>query len=316
MLRRVALTGALLLVLAPSASAATRYVAANGNDGAACTQAAPCQTLARGYAVAAASEVVEVAAGSYPKQSVPTGSKAVTFKGKPGNTLYQLANEADNVTFDGINVDAQATRPPDDWSFASDGAANVTFKNGSIGNIEDGKGSLVSGPNFMFDNVYFHDVVLRTSGVHLECIFAIGVEGMTVRNSHFHNCAIMDLFFEWGAWWTPQPPAYNHVTIENNVFEHVLNDNMDSWNYYPLYIGRTGSTTLDGWIVRNNTFEQNAMIGATHDNAVNSIWANNIGGWNCLAGMTFRNNVGQKCDPSDKQVSPNQNSETSLAPFG
>ena len=38
------------------------------------------------------------------------------------------------------------------------GADNVTFKNASIGNVIDEKGAFVSGSNFTFDNVVFHDV--------------------------------------------------------------------------------------------------------------------------------------------------------------
>jgi hypothetical protein len=125
----------------------------------------------------------------------------------------------------------------------------------------------------------------------------------------------MDLFFEWGAWWDPLPPAYNHVTIENNVFEHVMNDD-ETWNAYPLYIGRTGSSTLDGWVVRHNTFEQKAAALSTHDHAVNSRWVGNLGAWECIPGMAYRRNVGTQCDPSDKAVSPNEDSRTSIAPLG
>ena len=38
-------------------------------------------------------------------------------------------------------------------------------------------------------------------------------------------------------------------------------------------------------------------IGSGPDSGV---WANNIGGgWQCLPGVTYRGNVGKKCDASD-----------------
>ena len=46
-----------------------------------CTSAAPCRSLARGYAVAAAGDVIGVAAGSYPSQTVPGGLEGRRLQG-------------------------------------------------------------------------------------------------------------------------------------------------------------------------------------------------------------------------------------------
>ena len=41
--------------------------------------------------------------------------------------------------------------------------------------------------------------------------------------------------------------------------------------------------------------------------SASGVWANNIGGgWDCLPGITYRGNVGKKCDASDVAVSPSQ----------
>ena len=77
-----------------------------GADGNSCTATAPCKTLARAYNVAVAGDVVQLAPGTYPRQDVPAGSKAVAFKGGTGVVLRQLFTDADNATFDGINLDA------------------------------------------------------------------------------------------------------------------------------------------------------------------------------------------------------------------
>ena len=131
---------------------------------------------------------------------------------------------------------------------------------------------------------------------------AIGVPGMVIRNSTFRNCAVMDVFFTYGDWWSPLPPPYGHIRLENNIFGHVMNED-GSWNYYPLYVASTGDATLDSWVVRNNTFEQNASVGGNHTHAVASRWVGNLGGWDCVPGMAYRHNVGKRCGPSDRRVS-------------
>jgi hypothetical protein len=291
-------------------------VAANGNDSGSCTQAAPCKTFSRAYAVASAGNVVSVAAGSYPIQYVPTGTKAVTFRGVSGNKIFQLDNSADNVTFDGLDVDAQGTATGNAAVFENHDGNNVTFKNSRIGNVTDRQTAMVSGTNVTFDNVTFHDAMFRTQGVHMECMYAIGTPGLTVRNSTFTNCAIMDLFFAYGEWWTPKPPAYGGVTLENNVFGHTTNGSDGSWNYYALYIGQTGDNVLRNWTVRYNTFEQSASVTTSHDTAVGSRWVGNLGNWDCVSGMTYSRNVGQKCGSTDKEVNPAESTRTTPAPFG
>ena len=228
---------------------------------------------------------------------------------------YAYGEAAAGDVFDGVDVDAGGAPGGNSAVFENHGADNVTFRDGRIGNVTDQKGAVVAGANFTFDRVEFHDAVAATAGTHMECVFAIGVPGMTVRNSRFRNCAIMALFFLHGSWWEPLPPAYGNVTIENNVFGHVLNED-GSWNHYPLYIGPTGSAILDGWTVRYNTFEQGASVGTSHERAVNSRWVGNIGGWDCMPGMAYSHNVGTRCGATDKPVSPTASSRTSTAPFG
>ena len=50
---------------------ADHYVSMSGSDAAPCTQAAPCGSLARAYAVATAGQTISVAPGSYPGQTNP-----------------------------------------------------------------------------------------------------------------------------------------------------------------------------------------------------------------------------------------------------
>ena len=146
----------------------------------------------------------------------------MTFRGGSGVKVRELDNSASNVTFDGINVDANMATTAAFENHGAPGADNVTFKNAAIGNVIDEKGALVSGSNFTFDNVLFHDVEIHTRGVHLECLYAIVVPGMTIRNSEFENCGVFDVFFTWGFWWSPLPSAYGGVTLEGNHFGQVV----------------------------------------------------------------------------------------------
>jgi len=250
---------ALLLAVTTAADAATRRVAPGGSDSGDCASA-PCRSLAYAYGRAAAGDVVSVAAGSYGAQEVPNGTKAVTFRGTAGTKFSELDNSASNVTLDGLNVDAGFSQTT---GFENHGADNVTFKNALIGNITDEKGALISGSHFTFDNVFVHDVLVTASSVHNECVYAIGVPYMTIRNSRFRTCATMDVFFTYGSWWSPLPPEYGNVTLENNVFGHS-NDvgGASTWHYYSVAVAATGPDggTLRGWNVRHNTFEIPANI--------------------------------------------------------
>lgn len=294
-----------LLVAAPAASAAKLYVPAQF------------PTLAAAYSAAQPGDTIELGAGAHGDQDVPRGTKPVTFRGVPGAKVRTLENSASNVTYDGIEVDAGFAKTA---GFQNHGADNVTFKNAAIGNVADEKGALVSGSNFTFDNVLFHDAIMtpegESSGVHMECVYAIVVPGFTVRNSVFRDCSVMDLFFTYGTWWSPLPPPYGNVTIENNVFAHPERVSNAGWHYYGLYVGMTanGGGTFDNWTVRNNTFEGDARIEKT--SGTGSRWVGNLGSWDCVAGVTYKHNVGKKCGPTDKQVTPAASNATRTAAFG
>jgi hypothetical protein len=66
----------------------TRWIAAGGSDSGSCTQAAPCASFQRAYAVASPGEIVEVAAGQYPAQVFrAVGGKTgpnIIFRPAPG----------------------------------------------------------------------------------------------------------------------------------------------------------------------------------------------------------------------------------------
>jgi hypothetical protein len=306
-LTAVAAAAFALLVVAPSASAATRYLSPSGSDAGNCVST-PCATFGRAYNVAGEGDVIIVGPGVYPgRQETPDGgTKALTFKGESGNKVRQLHNHASNVTFDGIDADAGGGTPT--WAVFENHAPNVVFKNGRIGNVVDEKGALLGGwsstasMNVVIDNVEFHDVIQEGDGVHNECLYSMS-PGVVIRNSTFRACATMDLMITRGFWWGQ--PTYGGVTLENNVFSHSTNGREPRFHYYGLLVhGEMGQLT-DARIV-NNTFENwvGGITNAEIDNA-SGVWANNIGGgWDCLPGMTYAGNVGKKCAASDVAVNP------------
>ena len=309
-----------LTIAAAPAQAATLNVTPNGSDSGSCTAAAPCKTFARAFAVAAAGDVVSVAAGQYGRQAV-SGSKAVTFRGTGNAVTSQLDIQASNTTWDNINVDAGAQKPSGSALYISGSA--ITYKNAAVGNVVDEKGLLISGANHTIDNVLFHDAVMSSAGeaagVHMECVYAIGVPGITIRNSVFRDCSVMDLFFTYGSWWSPQPPSYGNVTVENNVFAHPERQNSTGWHYYSMYIAWIGpngaADPMSNWVVRNNTFESDAFVAP--DRGTNGTrFVGNVGSWDCKSGVSYSYNVGTLCGGTGKAVSPSSSTASQTAPFG
>jgi hypothetical protein len=302
--RAASLAALFLLLTAASACAADRRVAPGGANSGDCLSA-PCASLEYAYGRSADGDVVRIEAGTYAAQVVPGGSKRVTFVGAPGNVIRKLDNNASNVTFDGLNLDAGGGTPSTAVleNHGEPGGRNMTFMNGRIGNVVDQKGAVLGGPNdtapmnVVFDNVVFHDVIQRGAEVHNECVFS-QTPGLTIRNSTFTNCATMDLFILRGDWWGQQP--YGNITLENNVFGHSVNGS--GWHYYGLY---WSNDKFENVRVVNNTFENSVILDNIGSGPYSGVWANNIGGgWSCLPGVTYRNNVGKSCGPSDKAVSP------------
>ena len=218
--------------------------------------------MQRAYNVAASGNVIEVRAGNYPAQTVPGGSKAVTFRGVPGNKSASSSTTPTTSRSTG-STSTRAARKTTGAVFETGGDVNITFKNGRIGNVVDEKGAMIGGQaspaplNLVFDNVDFHDVVQRSSDVHNECIVRPWLPGLTIRNSTFRNCATMDLFVKRGDWWG-QPAVRQHHAREQRL--RALHQRLG----LALLRARTGPTTRGRRTrVVNNTFENAVDASAT-----------------------------------------------------
>jgi hypothetical protein len=244
-----------------------------------------CSSFAAAYAAASSGDTVGVTgtlgpqlfAGSY-DSSQAAGTKAITFRGSAGNLVRQVHSGSPNITYDGLNVDAGGA-VTSGAAFENGGGAFVTFRNGRIGNVSNEKAALVDGSHVTLQNVVFHDAVAKQDGVHMECLYAIVVPNLTVTNSTFSNCAVMDLFFTYGDWWTPLPPPYGNVTLEGNRFETPRDTNGACCLYYGLYAGNTASPapgSITGWTVRNNWFES-SVAGFDNRAVTSSTFCGNTG---------------------------------------
>ena len=254
--------------------------------------AAACASLGAAYKGAAPQDSVAVAAGSYANQELPAGDKRVTIRNAPGArpVFRGIGVKASNVTLSGLHVNMQNAK-----SLGMHvGGDNNTFRNGSVHGVVDEKGVLNTGRNTIFDHYDFYDVRATGSQVHNECVYSNGPH-LTVRNSHFWNCATMDLFITRGTWWGQ--PAYGGITLVNNVFEHTYTDTPGQWHYFTVGV-HADMGQLSEWRVVNNTFE--TPVNSSGLPGPGTTWANNLGSWDCHRGATFSHNVGKKCASSDK----------------
>jgi hypothetical protein len=288
-----------------------------------------CGSLSAAYGAARPGDRVLVMAGRYGRQVLPAGKKKLTIRNAPGArpVLGTTSVEASNITLAGVTVRRDDDPGSSVATLDVKGGNNTfdrvhvntrnmqgrqgigahgdrnTFKNGSTFNVVDEKGALVGGSHVAFVNFDFHDVRVTGSEVHNECVYSNG-PNLTVRRSHFWKCPTMDLFITRGTWWNQ--PAYGGVTIENNVFEHSTMEGADSWHYYGLLFGgqlSEGGAPIRDLKVRYNTFEQSVSLVDSFRATGNSEWVGNVGGgWDCIPGMKFRHNVGEKCSASDKKV--------------
>ena len=122
--------------------------------------------------------------------------------------------------------------------------------------------------NMTFDGVDFHDSTATDAAVHTECVWAGDVQGLTVKNSLFRNCAYFGLFLTHYLGTDPK-----NVVIENNVFEHTKQWNGQDAPYSMMVAGHI--TKMDGFTFRNNTFE--TEVGIEPTNLVNTKMVGNIG---------------------------------------
>jgi hypothetical protein len=298
------------------AAGGTFYMATSGSDANPCTAAAPCKSMNRAFAVAQPGDTILVQSGDYGAQAL-NGSKAspgVIFKPAPGATptFGEVRGSYSGAEFDNLTmsyyVDAGSAhdtfrniRVPPGSAFYIRSADDIKMIGGEVGpttdiNAQIGEAyqSSVRSTNILIDGVNFHDM-LRTPTAHMECLFVQEVNGITIRNSTFTNCAIMDVYFN-----DVQPVAPpTNVTLQHNTFGKTVD------GFYTIFLRNDPPTDATAnYLIDSNNFIQGGHI---DDGKIqNVVVQNNTGEWGsgqCTKGVVFQHNMwngGVKCGPTDQ----------------
>ncbi len=121
-------------------------------------------------------------------------------------------SQTNDVVFE--NVNAQI--------FFIGGASAVSVIGGSIGPTVNNASQITScylctypAHDILIDHVYFHDYTRTDPKKHMECLHVYPAQRLTIRNSRFRNCAIMNVFLSnFGS-----GGDLADITIENNWFD-------------------------------------------------------------------------------------------------
>jgi hypothetical protein len=235
--RALIATAIAAFVLLPSGTnAVTRPAVQPGQSwNAACEAAAP-------------GDLIPVAAGSHPSQSISCKKAApgVTFQAQ-GRVIVGSSGASENclsvtgtyITVTGIETTYYGTNRQCGVSVGRGGAHHVTLRNVDAGHfwIAGNDVSLIGGDygptvdkvskfsertcdatNFtcmpqrpLVDGAYIHDH--RRNTQHMECLAFYGGTDAVIRNTHFHNCSVFHIFIS-----ASQATDFRNILIENNRF--------------------------------------------------------------------------------------------------
>ncbi len=313
---------------------ASVWVSTIGND-ATCARldpSKPCKTFDRAYKLAQPGEQVEVAAGTYPRQSVlEDGSKTsdadVVFRPAPlaTVTLGCEADLSDCLEVDGNHVTVKNMRmadfpplngmPRQGGVCICRGSDDVTFYNldagyvfiagdnarvigGDYGPVVDQVSKIEVNEggrppkNILIDGLYTHDH--RGVNRHPECWALYSGENVTIRNSRLNNCEVFAMFL------APGDSTASNWLIENNFFSNTGGVPMSA------HLKTRSNGTCVNVMVRHNTFVGEDVISECPGS--NTRWESNIftrlNG--CVSVGTMDYNVvrtGSKCGAHDLMAS-------------
>jgi hypothetical protein len=312
---RISLYGLLSVFIAmlghasvPPGLDATTWVAPGGSDSAACSRAAPCQTLAGAIARTATGGQVLVVGGRYGSQKLPpaVGGRGVVVRpaGSAPVELGELVIMAADVEVRDLTVS--------DWSVdwpardvvlrrvTSLGAVFVTSADHVrvLGGAVTPRGYLQNGSqvktfngftepprDIVFDGVTFRGFRKAPgSGAHVDCLHVMAVDGLVVSRSRFSDCEAFDLLFTvYGDAGSPR-----NILVENNAFQCCRS------GYYSMMLGGGHGERWENVTVRYNSSD-NSMNVAPQSEAVGVRFIGNAGpplpAGACRAGVTAAFNV-------------------------
>lgn len=321
----------------PPSVPASRFVSPSGSDGASCAASDPCLSFNRAYQEAEPGQVVDVAGGDYPTQTIEydpskTSADDVYFRPAAGGSV-----SVDDIDVEGSHVTFMAMRARDTdtlydgpadvrdvtfWAmdgrnFTLDSGQGVSVIGGDYGPASSCGGSYGGGNNGIRMNrpgvmpsdiliwgVDIHDVQsYDLEACHIECLIVGAGENITVRASRFWNCSIFDIFLQ------PFNGSISDVTLENNWFAAPTDPNgkVNSGRAVEF----SGGGPWQNLLIRHNSVNTaiNLNDGAPNPQYVNSSVIGNIAERSnppCFSaqGVVYRDNVWQQgtCDPSDRSL--------------
>jgi hypothetical protein len=272
---------------APKPPAADLFVSVSGSDASRCIKSAPCATFNRAYRVAKEGDIVEVAGGAYPEQQIdpdpakrsandvvirPAAGAKVTMNGPlkvyashvtvermSAADLMIVGEPATGVAQSDVTAKSIAAR-----TLQVDSATGVTVTGGNFGPSEDNNSGIrKNGPTMtgkvVIDGASFHDY--RCAGganCHIECLIVGAVDGLTVRNSRFTNCAIYNIFFQGF-----NGPISN-VTLTRNWFSAPTGP--DGQGVWPHAVRFSADYVYTNVLVQNNSFLRAFSVGGGASN--------------------------------------------------
>jgi len=294
------------------------FVAATGSDAAGCAAARPCLTLDRAYHKAVPGQVVELVGGRYGEQTIsadPSKSSAsdVVFRPVKGASVSigSVYVNGKHFSLQDVSVDSvDFYDTADDVTFRNVvmrgfwiwSASNISILGGAVGPLLDvvpyvayGK-SQVAPRQILIDGVLFHDIQRSSESVHAECLMVSGGDGVTIRNSRFTRCAVMDLFFT--SWSGPAEPK--NVVLENNFFDAPA-----SGGVYALAFKGDGRR-YENFLIRNNSFGASIDLSqdAVHVNTRVVANVGPLGSHQCHQQAAYSYNVWTRarCGKNDRQA--------------
>ena len=222
------------------------FVSPSGSDARGCTQAAPCKSFDRAYALARPRTIVVVARGAYGNQLIQARDRPalpkIVFRPASGATVTvaQLLIRGSHVEFRDMTLsDVDMPRDTTDVTFRNirnhgfflQGSSNISFIGGEIScgvcdyhsHLDDGGPPDYRPPrNILFDGVYFHDWQPAMADQHMECLQILAGDGITIRNSVFKDCATADngrgATADLHISWLGNGPKTRDILVENNFF--------------------------------------------------------------------------------------------------
>jgi hypothetical protein len=292
--------------------------------------------------VAAAGDIVQLAAGSYGSQTIErdtglTSSEDVVFRPASGASvvLGSVTVYGSHVTLEGMQATDLTARVTDPYRFA---VSDVTFRNMDARNFmvlsasnvsviggDYGPASDCGGPyggsnnsirrfaengapnpqNILVEGVRIHDIISENfTQCHIEGLAIFAGEGVTVRNSKFWGNSVYDIFLQ------SNSGPVSKVLIENNWFAATVGQGGTGSGASSLaFSGGSGDFA-------NSTVRHNSINGyvSFDDNGINPAYSNfkavgNIGqptyGSCSLRGVIYRYNLwkGMACGTGDVNLS-------------